>query len=56
MLAVILNNILPTSSNKPPVIGTHLYWIKPDFFTGTNPKEGLWLSMDAFMNTEVMNS
>ncbi|KAF1562099.1 5-hydroxytryptamine receptor 3A, partial [Eudyptes schlegeli] len=23
MLAVILNNILPTSSNKPPVIGTH---------------------------------
>ncbi|KAM6377265.1 5-hydroxytryptamine receptor 3A-like [Pluvialis apricaria] len=25
MLAVILNNILPTSSNKPPVIGTHLY-------------------------------
>lgn len=25
MLAVILNNILPTSSNKPPVIGTHLH-------------------------------
>ncbi|XP_062448093.1 5-hydroxytryptamine receptor 3A-like [Rhea pennata] len=25
MLAVILNNILPTSSNKPPVIGTCLY-------------------------------
>ncbi|NXK79253.1 5HT3A protein, partial [Amazona guildingii] len=23
MLAVILNNILPTSSNRPPVIGTH---------------------------------
>ncbi|NWQ85983.1 5HT3A protein, partial [Burhinus bistriatus] len=23
MLAVILNNILPTSSNKPPIIGTH---------------------------------
>ncbi|NXT77664.1 5HT3A protein, partial [Zapornia atra] len=23
MLAVILNNILPTSSNKPPMIGTH---------------------------------
>ncbi|NXC13860.1 5HT3A protein, partial [Corythaeola cristata] len=23
MLAVILNNMLPTSSNKPPVIGTH---------------------------------
>ncbi|NXX22071.1 5HT3A protein, partial [Podargus strigoides] len=23
MLAVILNNILPTSSNKPPAIGTH---------------------------------
>ncbi|XP_009083214.1 PREDICTED: 5-hydroxytryptamine receptor 3A-like [Acanthisitta chloris] len=33
MLAVILNNSLPTSSNKPPIIGTHLYRITPDFHT-----------------------
>lgn len=56
MLAVILNNSLPTSSNKPPIIGTHPYRINPDFHPGTSPKEGLWVFIDTFMNTEVMNS
>lgn len=51
MLAVILNNSLPTSSNKPPVIGTHLYRINPDLHPSSSPKEGLLVFIDMFTIT-----
>lgn len=55
MLAVILNNMLPTSSNKPPVIGTHLYCIKTNWVLHSS-KGDLWVFMDTLMNAEVVNS
>lgn len=43
MLAVILNNMLPTSSNEPPIIGIHLYRIKTtDFYTKRKATGHLW--------------
>lgn len=39
MLAVILNNMLPTSSDEPPIIGTHLYWWHPAYYSGNNSKK-----------------
>jgi len=39
MLAVILNNMLPTSSNEPPIIGTYLYWWNTAFYSGNNSKK-----------------
>lgn len=56
MLAVILNDILPTSSNKPPVIGNHLCCINPNFYTDTNPKEVLEVLLDMSKTNEIMKS
>lgn len=44
MLAVILNNMLPTSSNEPPIIGIHLYRIKTNGFL--HKKKGYRAFMD----------